>query len=91
MGKIDKNVAGIVLGIFFALIHAVWLLFVAITPMGLQRFITWVLDLHHIAMPFSIITPFNFLNALLLVIVTFVFGYIFGWVFAAVWDWKVHK
>lgn len=78
-----KNKLGLTVGMFLAIIHAVWSLFVAVTPAGLQSFIDWIFKLHHIGLAITI-TPFVFMNAVELVIVTFVIGYIFGWIFGAV-------
>lgn len=80
---IDKNKYGIIFGCFIAIIHAVWALMVAIIPGGLQSYLNWILRLHFLK-PFYILTAFNITDAILLVIITFVCGYIFGWVFAAV-------
>jgi len=81
MEKLDKNKIGLVVGLFFAIIHAIWALTVAIMPVTLQSFLDWIFNLHFIV-PVWELTAFNLLNALLLVIITFVFGFIFGWVFA---------
>ena len=78
---LGKNKTGISLGILFALVHAVWALAVAVIPDTLQKFLDWVFNLHSIT-PVWVLTSFNWLNALLLVIITFVFGYILGWIFA---------
>jgi len=86
---LDKNKIGLALGLFLAVVHAVWALMVAIIPGPLQSSLNWIFVLHSLE-PIWILTPFNFLNAILLVIVTFILGYIFGWVFA--WVHKVvHK
>ncbi|MBS3088521.1 hypothetical protein J4402_01955 [Candidatus Pacearchaeota archaeon] len=78
---IDKNKCGLALGLFFAIVHAVWALAVAIIPGSLQSFLDWIFALHFVAPVWSL-TAFNFVNAILLVIVTFITGYILGWVFA---------
>jgi len=76
----SKNKLGLVVGSFLALLHAVWSLSVAVMPASVQAFFVWVLDLHHIDFPFTIITPFVLIKAIELVILTFVVGYIVGWV-----------
>jgi len=78
---LGKNKTGLSLGILFAVVHAVWALAVAVMKGPLQTFLDWVFKLHSIE-PVWVLTSFNWLNALLLVIITFVFGYILGWVFA---------
>ena len=81
MNKLNKNKIGLMVGAFFAIAHAVWALIVAVTPGTLQKFIDWVFDVHFLE-PVWVLTTFNLLNAIFLVILTFVCGYIFGWVFA---------
>ncbi len=90
MAKLDGKKTGLVLGCFFALIHLVWTIFVAITPSGVQKFMDWMLGLHRISVPVTIM-PFHLMSAILLVVMTFVFGYIFGYVFATLWNHFVKK
>ncbi|MFA6022948.1 MAG: hypothetical protein WC781_02565 [Candidatus Pacearchaeota archaeon] len=75
---ISKNQAGLVFGAFIAGLHAIWTLMVAIMPGTLQAFLNWLFQLHSLT-PYMQITTFNFVNAIFLVIITFIFGYIFGW------------
>jgi hypothetical protein len=86
----SKNKAGLVFGSFIALFHLVWSIFVALIPNQVQLFINWVLKLHHINLPYTIVTPFVLMNAVILVIYTFIVGYILGWVFAWISN-MVHK
>lgn len=79
----NKNEAGLIFGTFLAVIHAVWSLFVAIIPGPLQSFLNWVLSLHCLE-PFMQITQFNFMNAVILVILVFVMGYIMGFGFMTI-------
>lgn len=80
---LNKNKFGVVIGAFLALMHLVWALAVAITPLGVQNFLDWIFKLHFLKTAWIIdITYISFLNGLLLVVVTFIVGYIFGWVFA---------
>lgn len=88
--KVNKNKLGLVLGLFTALVHLVWSFFIAVMPGTFQKFINWVFVLHHIT-PIYVFLPFNALNALMLIILTFIGGYIFGWVFAAVLNWVMKK
>lgn len=88
--KLDKNQVGLIVGIFFAVLHAVWALVIAVIPGTLQSFLNWVFELHFLE-PIWTITAFNLVNALFLVVVTFVCGYIFGWVFAAIWNQLAKK
>ena len=84
--KLNQYKTGLVLGVFFAIVHLVWSIFVAVIPSLTQNFIDWVLKLHHIAITFTIIQPLNILNAALLLIIAFIFGFILGWVFAYAWN-----
>ena len=85
MARLNKNKTGLALGTFIALMHAVWSLFVAVIPAQLQNFLDWIFVLHHIK-PMYVLLPFNIANAILLVVLTFVVGYVFGYGFAAVWN-----
>jgi hypothetical protein len=82
MGLNKKGVA-LALGSLLGLFHAVWALLVWVGVA--QRFYDWILSLHFISLPL-VILPFHFWTAVLLVIVTFVVGYVMGWVFAAIWN-----
>jgi hypothetical protein len=78
---LDRNKFGLTVGLFMAVIHAVWALTVAIIPGALQSFLDWIFNVHFLQ-PIWILTTFNFGKAILLVIITFVIGYILGWIFA---------
>jgi len=81
MNKLNKNKIGLMVGAFLAIVHAVWALIVAVIPDSLQSFLDWVFNIHFLE-PVWILTTFDLLNAIFLVILTFVCGYICGWVFA---------
>jgi len=89
MAKLDKKKTALALGTFLALFHAFWSLMVAFIPIQLQKFIDWMFVLHHIK-PLYALLPFNILNAIMLVAMTFVVGYAFGYVFAFIWN-KTNK
>lgn len=83
MQKLNKNEVGLVLGAVTALAHLVWLILVGA---GLaQGLLDWILDLHRIEPVFTVM-PFAWGQAILLLIVTAVVGYVVGWVLAAVWN-----
>jgi len=88
--KISKNRAGLAVGLFVALLHALWALVVAIAPESMQKALDWIFPMHFLNNVYQI-TAFSFTNALLLVVMAFVGGYIFAWVFAWIWDWLVKK
>jgi len=89
MGKLNRNKVALTLGLAFAVFHAIWALMVAIIPGMLQGFLNWIFDVHFLERVW-ILTSFDFLKAVELVIVTFVVGYVLGWIFA--WCWNTfHK
>jgi len=83
MQEINKNSAGLAVGLFFGLAHLVWAILVAINLA--KPLVDWILHLHFIELPLAI-QPFKAGTALFLVIITFMVGYIIGWVFAALWN-----
>jgi hypothetical protein len=80
----NKNQLGLAVGGLLALIHAVWALIVA-TGYG-QILLDWIFGLHMISTGFAVM-PFSWGHALILIIVTFIVGYIIGWLLAAIWNW----
>lgn len=88
--KISKNRAALTVGLFIALLHALWAIIVAIFPNAMQTYLNWIFPMHFIGNVFTIL-PFNILNAIILVIMAFIGGYVFGWLFALIWDWLVMK
>lgn len=83
MAKLNGKKLGLTLGIFFAAVHAIWALLIAISPAAVKTMLDKVLLLHAIGFTFSIGT-FNILNAILLVALTFVSGWLIGWFYAYV-------
>lgn len=73
---------GLALGAFLGLFHLAWSILVA--SGYAQPFMDWILTLHSIK-PFYQILPLNPMNALLLIIVASVWGYVMGWVLGAIW------
>ncbi|MEK9181110.1 MAG: hypothetical protein AAB871_02665 [Patescibacteria group bacterium] len=83
MQETNKNSAGLAVGLFFGLAHLAWVILVAL---NLAKPLTdWVLGLHFITLSYSI-KEFSFGPALLLVVVTFVCGYVAGFLLAAFWN-----
>lgn len=76
---------GLALGCFLAIVHLIWALCVALIRQPMQNFLEWIFELHFLQ-PVYVLTAFNFLDMILLVIVTFIFGYIFGWLMASLWN-----
>ena len=80
---LNKNSVGMSLGVFLAAAHAAWAI---IVWMGsAQKFLSWMMSLHFTRMSVST-TAFDLGTAVMLLIVTFVGGYIFGWAFAWIWN-----
>jgi hypothetical protein len=88
--KISKNRAGLAVGLFVALVHAIWALIIWIAPKAMQDYLDWIFPMHFLTNVFSI-TAFNLTYALTLVLMAFVGGYVFGWLYAVIWDWLVLK
>ncbi len=80
---LDKNKTGLIVGFFLAILHVIWALIIAVIPNQLQSFLNWIFDIHFLE-PDWIITTFNLVDAIFLVAVTFVFGYICGYLFALI-------
>ena len=81
--ELNKNHVGLLLGGIMALWHLAWstLVFLGFAKV----LIDWILWLHFINIS-VVIEPFDLVRATLLVIVTFVVGYVFGWVAAWLWN-----
>ncbi len=71
--QLNKNKVGLALGIFFGFVHLVWALTVAIIPTGLQSFLDWIFNIHFVQPVYTLI-PIDWINALILVVVTFIVG-----------------
>ena len=85
---INKNALGLTLGIFSALMHAIWAIVVGI-GIG-QNIINFIFPLHFLNVVYQV-TSFNFTTMLLLVIMAFVGGHIMGWLFATLWNYISKK
>lgn len=87
MNPLNQHKTGLALGALAGLWHVVWSVLMAL---GLaQPFINWVLALHMIQEPFTVL-PFSFITAIELVVFASIVGYIVGWIFARLWNWA-HK
>lgn len=84
MAELNKKQVGLTLGIFAAIVHLVWLIAVAI---GVQKAVDWILLLHSIKLDL-VLTNVVLLNAVLLIVIAFIGGYVVGWVFAAIYNWS---
>ncbi|MEK7170590.1 MAG: hypothetical protein AAB767_04860 [Patescibacteria group bacterium] len=84
MHQFHAHKVGLVFGGILALWHAVWALMVL---MGVAKpFLDYILGLHFLAFQYDV-TLFTLGNAVMLVIVTGVIGYIIGCVFGWLWNY----
>jgi len=85
MDIIEKNRLGMTLGIFVGLWHLLWVILVGIGVA--QSYLDWILPLHFVGLAVPLLT-FNWMSAILLVIIATIAGYVMGWIFAAIWNCK---
>lgn len=86
MVKLKGNKIALVVGLFAAALHALWAILVVL-GVG-QMYIDWIFPLHFIDNLYTVMA-FNILNALMLVVMAFVGGYVATWLF--VWLWNMIK
>lgn len=86
--KLNRHHVGLAVGIFLALLHAVWALAVAV-GVG-QNVLNWIFPLHFLNQIYSV-ASFSLTTALILIVMVLVCGYVMGWVFAAIWNYVVKK
>ncbi|MBW3004673.1 hypothetical protein KY310_02490 [Candidatus Woesearchaeota archaeon] len=84
----NTNKVGLTLGSLVGLVHLIWAVMVKL-GFG-QGFLNWALKLHFISSPMAV-TPFTIGNAIFLVILAFVGGYVLGWLFAAFYNYYDKK
>ena len=82
MAKGNSLKFGLTGGLSMVAFHFCWLVLVAAG--GAQAFMDWVLQLHMIK-PFYVIMPFDWGNALMLLIVTFIVGFLGGAMMGGIW------
>ena len=85
--KLNPHRTGLALGAFGALVHIVWVGAVAVG--FAQTWLDFVLSMHFLSNPYRI-SAFNGGQAVMLVVIAGVLGYVFGNVFSVVWN-KVQK
>lgn len=83
MNQINANQVGLVLGGLLALGHALWAIMVWVG--AAKPFLDRILGLHFLNLQYSL-NPFSFGKAVLLVIVTAIFGYLAGYVLGWLWN-----
>ena len=81
---LQPHKVGMAVGAGFGLLHAGWSLLVSI---GLaQPLLDFMLSLHFFNLSYSL-DAFSFINAILLVVITSLIGYVDGFVFSKLWNW----
>jgi hypothetical protein len=75
--KLDGNRTGLVVGLFFSGLHAIWLILV-LFGFG-QHYLNWTSKLHMLS-SFVSVTNFDWIVALQLLVSMFAVGYGAGWV-----------
>lgn len=81
--KISSTKAGLALGLFVGLQHAIWSVLVALG--WAQPLINFIFRLHFIDTPFSLL-EFDLATAAILVAVTTLVGYVAGNILAWIWN-----
>ena len=80
---LNKHKVGLALGSLLGTWHAVWALLVAVG--WAKPLINFFYSLHFMSNP-MMIQDFNFVAAILLVLVASLVGYAFGWAFGYFWN-----
>jgi len=75
-------------GLFVATLHFIWSLMIAL-GVG-QVYLDWILGLHFIENPF-VVMPFSLGTMIILLVFTFVIGFILGWVGTVCWNKMIKK
>lgn len=82
MFKSKGHKVAMAVGLFVASLHALWAVVVAL---GLaETYMNWIFPLHFIDNLYTVL-PFTLMNAVLLVVTTFVAGYFVTWMFMGFW------
>ncbi len=84
---LNKHKVGVALGSLLGTVHAVWSLLVALG--WAKPVMDFIYGLHFMDNPFMM-RDFTLGNALLLVLVTSLVGYVMGWMFGYFWN-RLHK
>jgi hypothetical protein len=87
MGTVNPNKAGLVLGALIGGWHFLWAILVAAGwAQVLLNFVFWI---HFLKPPYTVV-PFSAGIALILIVVTAIFGYAMGYVLGVLWNW-IHR
>jgi len=85
--KLVKYKTGLIVGAFMALFHFLWL--VLVYAGVAQSIMDFIFKVHMMNNPL-IVQPFNLANAGMLLVMTFVVGFVAGWVIAILCN-IIHK
>jgi ABC-type sulfate transport system permease component len=88
MAKISKNQAGLAVGIFFGIMHLLWVILVGT---GLAQALANYTHSIHFVTDQHAIGAFSFGTAIIGLVLALITGYVAGWVFALIWDWTEKK
>lgn len=84
--KFNANTVGLYSGLIIGFCELVWVIMVGLG--FAQGWFNFIFGLHFIVTPFQV-GAFNLGKGIILVVMTFVVGYVFGWV--ATWVWNKMK
>lgn len=85
--KLNEHKTGLSLGIFVGCLHLLWSILVVLG--FAQVLLNWSMGWHMVNSTITV-APFSMTNALTLIIVSALVGYIVGYGFAVIWN-KVHE
>ena len=83
MNSINPNKTGLTLAIFAGGWHLIWSILVAAG--WIQKVINFVFGMHFIK-PVYIVEPFDFIRAIILIIIASMIGYIAGFILGTIWN-----
>lgn len=83
MNTLHPHTTGLALGSLFAVLHFLWAIAVAV---GLAQPVMDFIFRMHMVTPVLTVEPFSIARAVVLIILTFVVGYVVGWLFATAWN-----
>lgn len=82
---INRKRLALTLGILSLVVHFVWIVWVALIPQAMQSILDWLTQIGWIQ-PVFVIQPVTWIQAIALVVLSFVCAYIAGFVLAALFN-----
>jgi len=83
MNTLSPHTTGLALGGLLGFIHLLW---AALVFAGLAQTVLDFVFRMHMLTPVMTVEPFSIVRAVVLIILTFVVGYVVGWLFAKAWN-----